>query len=76
MIIPNLKISCFSVRNSIVANISVITNCLNIIDESLLIKSAKKRHAGIYQCFAYNVLGSAQDISMITIIPKTINKKG
>jgi Immunoglobulin domain len=35
----------------------------------------EKRHAGIFQCFATNSLGSAYGLAMLQVMPKTINSR-
>lgn len=42
---------------------------LNLNEGKLHISNAEKRHAGIYQCFGTNVLGSTFGITMLQVIP-------
>jgi hypothetical protein len=42
---------------------------------NLNITLLEKRHAGIFQCFATNSLGSAYGLAMLQVMPKTVNSR-
>lgn len=41
-------------------------------DDGLTIATVQKEHAGIFQCFIHNQLGTVQQLAMISVVPRTV----